>query len=179
MSKPVSCIIEKKKIMMFPQCHPSLISNNILSTEYAPELASGIKICQWENKCGFLINLSSATAPVRRNRRKTSKVPVLGKYPMLSAPGLLHSVKNSYFLELALDWALSDNITQVSQNKLYFHSVCWIKVSSSILYKSLHLASLSYVCQQSKNVTWTWENTVFHDLPLLLRNADVTHDLKF
>lgn len=46
MSKPVSCIIEKKKIMMFPQCHPSLISNHILSTEYAPELASGIKICQ-------------------------------------------------------------------------------------------------------------------------------------
>lgn len=69
MSKPVSCSMEKKKIIMFPINHPRLFSNFILCPQYAPEFAAGIKICKLYNKCGFLINLSSATAPVKRNRR--------------------------------------------------------------------------------------------------------------
>lgn len=44
MSKSVSCSMEKKKTIMSPIHHLRLFSNHILSQQYAPELAAGIKI---------------------------------------------------------------------------------------------------------------------------------------
>lgn len=46
-------------------------------------------------------------------------------------------------LDLALDQALSDNTTQVPQNKSSVRDVCWIKNSSTVLCNSLQHISLS------------------------------------